>query len=528
MREPLRCFLLLLLVATPSALAHNEDGSVDDAAYVEDPEQHAPETGYTGPGREPYLSFFNGAWLYGTASASPLGDQVPRDMTGAGDWLVWEDAARSDIYAYNIPAGNGLYITSDAFVQRNPVITGNVVLWEDYRGGEARIYAYFLDTAETRRISDGPGNHRNPSAYGTLVAWEDDRNGTRDIWAARLDGTAPFPIHEGPDRESDPLVLDEVVYYRTYRFNVWDIRAHDVRTNDTWEITSDVSINHAPFTNGRDVYFLTQYFSAWELDRYDVRRERVFETPLKFQDATRKSIENDRMLVTVQDLGGVVQLVARNLTNGASTHVTGSLRLVTDPHLQDNVAYAAVATRNGTSLLALKISEFAWGTQPQLTITSPGRIAPWLEPVTVRGFLTTGPGWTEPATFTVTVNGGAPQVIAPARQWATTLDPRGFDPGVYSVSVRATFREGPPVTAGFSLLIPFPEDTVDVEQAGPAYHAARALATFNQYIGNNPAAYLIIPLILLAAALIVMRLWLVLRDRRDRFVAEYVPPDGET
>lgn len=526
MRQRLLYLMLLALLVLPAgALAHDESGAPDE--FVEprpgsDPEMAPPGSGYTGPGREPYISFFQGSWLYGTAAATPLGDQHPRDIRGAGDWLVWEDANRGDIYAYNIPAGNGLYITTDRALQRSPDISGNVVVYEDYRHGAANIYAYFLDTAETRRISNGTGHHRNPSVYGTLVTWEDDRSSTRDVWAARLDGTPAFPIATTADRESDPLALDEVVYFRTYRFGVWDIFAHDLRANETFEVTSDTKINGAPFTNGRDVFFLSQFHTSWQLDRYDVRRDRMYETALRFSDTSRKTVEGDRLIDIARDLGGQVQLVARNLSSGNNNHISGNLYLASDPHLQDGVVYAAARTANGTALLALKVSEFAWGPAPKLTITSPGSIAPWVRPVNVVGILSTGPGWAEPATFTVTINGGAPQVVTPAETWRVTLDPKGYDPGVYRVLIRATFREGPPVATGLSLIVPAPFDTVDVEEAGPAYHAARVMQTFNQYIGQNPAAYFLIPLLLILAVLVAIRLWIRWRGRKETPVAEYV------
>lgn len=531
MRQRLLPVALILLLALPlGAHAHGGDSDDDGSEFLEsvrtrDPDMLPPDSAYTGPGREPYLSFFQGTWLYGQAAATPLGDQHPRNMRGAGDWLVWEDATRNDIFAYNIPAGSGFYLTTDAFVQRNPAISGNVIVWEDYRHGLANVYAYFLDTAEVRRVTHGPGNHRAPSVYGTLVAWEDDRNGTRDIWAARLDGTAAFPIHEGPDRESDPLVLDEMVYYRTFRFNVWDIVAHDVRRNETFEVTADTGINGAPFTNGKDVFFLTQFHTAWQLDRYDVRRDRVFETSLKFGDTSRVSIEGDRLIATVRDLGNTVQIVARNLTSGTSTHVSGDLVLATDPHLQESILYAAVRTRNGTALLSLDISEFAWGARPSLTILSPGSIAPWTRTISMQGLLTTGPGWTEPATFTVSIDGGAPLIVTAAERWRAALDPAGFAPGAHSVVVRATFREGPPVSAGITLIVPAPGSTVDIEERGPAFHAARVMQTFNQYVGQNPAAYFLIPLLLIVLLLAAIRVWIKLRERREEFVAEYVPPE---
>lgn len=528
MRQPLLCLLLVGLLV-PTATAHEEEKHDDvvEADEQKDPELVAPVNGYTGPSSEPYLSFFEGAWLYGRASAIPLVGQEPRHMRAWGDWIVWEDAARGDIYAHNVPAGSGFYVTTDRALQRSPEIHDDVVVWEDYRNGRSNVYAYFLETAETRRVSSGSGNHRSPSIQGGLVAWEDDREGTLDVYAARLDDGNVFVIANGTDRQTDPLVVGDLVFYRTFRYNVWDVAAFDVARNESFEVTSDVGMNGAPFTNGDDAFFLSQYNSAWTLQRYDVRRDRVVETRLRFGESAPTPASGDHLLQMARDIGGRIQLVARNLSTGDSTHVTGSLSLATEPTLLGRTAYVAVVAKNGTSLLALEISPFAFGKRPTLTITSPGSLAPWARPIVIQGILETGPGWMEPATFTVRVADGPPQLITPSERWRVTLDPSGYAPGYHTVTVRATFREGPPLTTGLVLAVPAPTDSVDASQAGPAYHAQRAMAAFELYIGKNPGAYALLPLLLVLLVLVVVRLVVFLRRRlkRDRFAAEYVPPE---
>lgn len=522
-----RCLgILLLLLCLPTALGHGGDAHTDSPSHVDAAEDEpAIPDGYTGPGREPYLSYFEGTWLYGQMSVTPLQGQFPRGMRGEGDWLVWEDAARSDIYVYNVAAGQGYYLMADRFVQRNPEISGGVIVWEDYRSfNRADVYAYFLDTGETRRITSGPGNHRNPSIDGALVAWEDDRNGTMDIWAASLLNHTEWSVSTLDDRESDPLVLDGKVYWRTYRFNVWDVVGYDAETGERFQVTSDANIQGAPFTNGRDVYFLTQFHSAWDLDRYDTREERVLRTNVRMQDTRPTPASGDHLLRTQRDVG-YTQLVAQNLTSGTSTHVSGGLLLASDPVLLGRTAYAPVRTANGTSLLALEVSPFAWGKRPELTLTSPTGATPWLRPIAVQGVLTAGPGWTEPVTFTYRLDDGPPQVIAPGQRWRFTLDNAGAEPGNHLVTIRATFREGPPLETSFTLIAPEPTRSVDVEQAGPAYHAARVMSELNFYIVQNPAAYLLIPLVLIIVALVLVRVWLAMRPRRRPVAIEYVPPD---
>ena len=529
-RRQVHACILLLLLGAPGALAHGEEVHVEPGRDTETGESTAPNSGYTGPGREPYVSFIEGVWLYGQAAVTPLGDNLPRHVRGWGDWLVWEDANRGDIYVHAISAGTGYYLTADRAVQRNPEIWGDVVVYEEYADGvRANVHAHFLDTGETRVLSAGPGHHRRPSIHGDLVAWEDSRNGTADIWGARLYEGGEFPIHEGPDKESDPLVLNGVVYFRTYRFNVWDVLAVDVEAaqpGEAFPITSDAGIQSAPMTNGRDVFFLSQAQNAgWRLDRHDVARDRVYDTNLRAADTTPIPMSGDHAIQQARDVGKV-QLVARNLTSGTTQHVSGNLALASDPLLLDRTVYAAVKTKNGTSLLALEISPFAFGKPPSLTLTSPARaVMPWTRPVQVQGLLTTGPGWTEPVTFTFRVDGGAPQAIPPGQTWRVTLDNQGVAEGNHRVVFRATFREGPPVEAALTLVVPVKNANVDVAQLGPQWHAAKTMAALNSYVISNPASWFLIPLALVLLALLLVRVWIALRPRREVVMAEYVHPD---
>ncbi|HEX2022310.1 MAG TPA: hypothetical protein VHH36_06320 [Candidatus Thermoplasmatota archaeon] len=527
MRERTLAGILVLLTLTPGALAHETTLPPTDPGSDE-PADGRPLEGYTGPGREPYLSYFEGSWLYGSATATPLGNQSPRHARGFGDWLVWEDANRGDIYAFNVPAGSGFYVTTDAAPQRNPEVWGNVVVWEDYRHGRATIYAYFLETGETRRVSASPGNARNPSIHGDLVAWEDERDNTRDVYAARLDGSEVV-VAASDDRESDPLVLNGVVYYRVLRFGVWDVHARDLAANSTYSVTSDAEINGAPFTNGRDVLYLRAFHTSWTLVRYDVRRAREIDTPATVADTSPLAVSGDRMLAMARDLGGYVQLVAHNLTSGAANHATGNLLLSADPVLLDDTAWLLVRTHAGVSLVGLDVSPFAFGQPPRITITTPGAVAPWLRPVTVQGILTAGPGWTEPASFTLRVDGGAPFIVEPGERWHFTIDPADFPdvykPGSHRVEIRATFREGPPVRAGFTLIVPSAAETIDVDEEGPAFQAAKVAAAYDRYIGKNPASWAILLLLVVLVVFLVVRLVFKLRRRRPKTVAEFVPQE---
>lgn len=524
--------VVLALLLLPGALGHG--GQEDEFRY--NAGTNAPNNeparvvevpaGYTGPGREAYLSYFEGVWLYGRMSATPLGLQRPTDMDADGDWVVWEDAARSDIYAFSVSAGQGFYLQSDKIRQHHPRVSGNVVVYEDYRNvAKPAIFAYFLDTGETRRLSNATTSVREPELDWPIVAWLDDNLTNPDVWAYSLLNNTAWNLHASTDRDNHPIVVRERVFWRTYRYNIWDVIGYDTRTQEELQVTTDAEIQSAPFTNGDDLLFLTNYYDiGWTIERFDVALEELRHTDIRIPDSSQTSASGDALLRVAQDVD-YAQLVVRNLTSGATNHVSGNLLLATAPVIEGHTILAILRTREGTSLLALQVSPFAFAKKPTLTIASPANNAPWLRPLVVQGILSAGPEFTEPSTFTYRLDNQPPQIVPVAQRWRFTLDPNGVEPGQHIVTVRATFREGPPVYQSIVLAIPAPSQTVDIERAGPAFHAARLLGELNAYVLDNPASWFLIPLVLLILALLSFRFWLWLKPRRRQSVVEYVTPD---
>lgn len=516
--------LVALLALSPGAAGENAGaaGQAEGAASEAPPKM---PVGYTGPGREPYISYFQGVWLYGQASATALRGQEPRNADIDGDWLVWEDAARGDIFLYSRTAGQGYYVTNDAAIQQRPRISDGVVVYEQVaERGRNQIYAYFIDTSETRRITNASAYARSPDIDGNIIAWIQDNRTDADLWIHDLANRTSWNAHESPDRDADPLVLDGTVYWRSYRFNLWDVVAYDVERAESFTITSDPAIQSAPFTNGRDLFTYTRANAGWTLQRYDPRQETLATTAVLVSDASPTSASGDNMIRLARD-GDYSQLVVRNMTTGANNHITGNLVVIGNTLLDNRTAIAFVRTDNGASILQIDVSAFAFAKRPTLTIANPTSGAPWLRPIVMTGLLQAGPEFTEPASFTYRIDDNPPQVIPAGERWRVTLDPANFDAGTHTILVRASFREGPPVVASVSIVIPQAPSGVDVERAGSVYHAARVVDELNTYILTNPASWFLIPLLLILAILLAIRVWIYVKPRRRARTIEYVPPD---
>ena len=169
-----------------------------------------------------------------TAIATARSAQV-RPVTN-GSVVVWVDyrnepdpnGTNSDIYAYDIAgsccpgsnSGQEFPITTAPGTQTDPAISGNIVVWSDYRKGpdDSDIYGYNLTTKKEFLITDAPGSQVRPAIWGNLVVWTDFRNepdkvnGTNsDIYGYDLNTKQEFPVFVGPGRQDEPKTASGVV-----------------------------------------------------------------------------------------------------------------------------------------------------------------------------------------------------------------------------------------------------------------------------------------------------------------------------
>ena len=77
-------------------------------------------------------------------------------------------------------------ITNNPSPNPEPSVSGNIIVWGDYRNGNPDIYSYDLSTGIERRITNNISYQSNPSISGNIIVWQDDRNGNLDIYAKGL------------------------------------------------------------------------------------------------------------------------------------------------------------------------------------------------------------------------------------------------------------------------------------------------------------------------------------------------------
>jgi len=105
--------------------------------------------------------------------------------------LQRNDSGNNNIYAVDISDPCNLvefFICTDTNEQRNPALSGNIVVWADDRNGNWDIYGYDISTKTEFQITDNTADQENPDISGHTVVWEDKRYGQKDIYAVILYG----------------------------------------------------------------------------------------------------------------------------------------------------------------------------------------------------------------------------------------------------------------------------------------------------------------------------------------------------
>jgi beta propeller repeat protein len=118
------------------------------------------------------------------------------------DKIVWEDHRNykgsntirggdnlpennKDIYMYDIKTGTESAIATDSYMESNPDINGNYIVWEDRNSNtlEADIVLYDLNSIEQIYLTKDKVDQGTPRIYGDYIVWMDERRGisTNDV-----------------------------------------------------------------------------------------------------------------------------------------------------------------------------------------------------------------------------------------------------------------------------------------------------------------------------------------------------------
>jgi beta propeller repeat protein len=166
----------------------------------------------------------------------------------SGDIVVWEDyrsGTNYDIYGKDLSTGQEFPICVEAHSQSAPAISGDIVVWQDERNGGRDIYGYSLATKQEFAVCTQPGYQEYPAVSGDIIVWEDDRGGSGDdIYGYDLATKQEFPICTRAGYQWFPAISDGTVVWYEHdmgRQVYYDIYGKDLSTGEEFPVCVDYS-----------------------------------------------------------------------------------------------------------------------------------------------------------------------------------------------------------------------------------------------------------------------------------------------
>ena len=170
--------------------------------------------------------------------------------------------------------------TEDPVKKRYARISGDIVVWEDHRSGQAEIYGHDLATGQEFPIATGGLAKHSPQIDGSLVIWEEHRTGwDRRLYCKDLDTGVVHTVDFGvKEADSWYAAIDRKVYYSAQRgyYEEQHIYCYDLDTGQRTRVSPETGNWHR-YPQGKDDHVVWSAYGS--LGILDVRTGAVALVP---------------------------------------------------------------------------------------------------------------------------------------------------------------------------------------------------------------------------------------------------------
>ena len=185
-------------------------------------------------------------WIYGKkrAPGQPFrisATEAAQDYPAiSGNLVVWADYRNDDldIYGYNLDTRRTFPICADPGPQWWPDVSGDVAIWMDYTTGS--LYGYDISEKHKFLIRRGIGDLRHVAIDGNMVVWvEQDDAGDFDLYGYDVATKTVFPISDSHAATTMYDVSGDTVVWCDTRLGDYDIFGYDMSTGTEFDICLD-------------------------------------------------------------------------------------------------------------------------------------------------------------------------------------------------------------------------------------------------------------------------------------------------
>jgi TolB protein len=170
----------------------------------------------------------------------------------SGDIIVWADYRNGnwDIYGMDLKTHQEFPVCTNPATQDLPYIQGNIVVWRDLRNGNWDIYGRNLVTGQEFPVCVADGMQWRPAVYGSFVVWQDRRSGDWDIYGRDLTGGLTQIIAAGPGDQEFPAIYRSIVLWADSRNGDSNILGKDISTGTSFVVANTVAPESRPIIYG--------------------------------------------------------------------------------------------------------------------------------------------------------------------------------------------------------------------------------------------------------------------------------------
>jgi beta propeller repeat protein len=211
------------------------------------------------------------------------------------DIVIWEDwrGGNYDIYGYNLTTKEEFPIVADQRQKFSPALYGDIIVWMDQSNYDHNVYGYNSSTKEEFQVPPRSNEQWDPKIYKNVVVWTDYTNGNSDIYGYNILTGEGFPITTDPYYQVDPAIYENIIVWVDEGNGTNDIYSYNLVTHEKVRLTTHESHKSYPALYGDIVVWQDVRNGNWDIYGYDLKTREEFQITTDPHDQSRPALYGD-------------------------------------------------------------------------------------------------------------------------------------------------------------------------------------------------------------------------------------------